>query len=72
METARKETRRVYFEEEGWIDTPVYLREKLGSGASLDGPVIVEEAAASAVAAKGQRITVDDYGNLIIETEVQE
>ena len=54
------------------MDTPVYLREKLGKGAVLDGPVIVEEAAASAVAAKGQRITVDDYGNLIIETEVQE
>ena len=72
VETARKETRRVYFEEEGWIDTPVYLREKLGSGASLDGPVIVEEAAASTVAAKGQRVTVDVYGNLIIETEVQE
>ena len=50
----------------------MYLREKLGSGAVLDGPVIVEEAAASAVVAKGQRITVDDYGNLIIETEVQE
>lgn len=72
VETARKETRRVYFEEEGWIDTPVYLREKLGSGASLEGPVIVEEAAASTVAAKGQRVTVDVYGNLIIETEVQE
>ncbi len=72
VETARKETRRVYFEEEGWTDTPVYLREKLGSGASLEGPVIVEEAAASTVAAKGQRVTVDVYGNLIIETEVQE
>ena len=42
------------------------------SGASLDGPVIVEEAAASTVVAKGQRVTVDVYGNLIIETEVQE
>lgn len=72
VEDAKKEIRKVYFAEDGWMDTPVYLREKLGKGAVLDGPVIVEEAAASAVAAKGQRITVDDYGNLIIETEVQE
>lgn len=72
VEDAKKEIRKVYFAEGGWMDTPVYLREKLGRGAVLDGPVIVEEAAASAVAAKGQRITVDDYGNLIIETEVQE
>ena len=72
VENAEKEIRKVYFAEDGWMDTPVYLREKLGSGAVLDGPVIVEEAAASAVVAKGQRITVDDYGNLIIETEVQE
>lgn len=72
VENAKKEIRKVYFAEDGWMDTPVYLREKLGRGAVLDGPVIVEEAAASAVTAKGQRITVDDYGNLIIETEVQE
>lgn len=72
VENAKKEIRKVYFAEDGWMDTPVYLREKLGRGAVLDGPVIVEEAAASAVAPKGQRITVDDYGNLIIETEVQE
>lgn len=72
VEDAKKEIRKVYFAEDGWMDTPVYLREKLGRGAVLDGPVIVEEAAASAVAAKGQRITVDEYGNLIIETEVQE
>lgn len=38
----------------------------------LEGPVIVEEAAASTVVAKGQKLTVDTYGNLIIETEVQE
>ena len=72
VEDAKKEIRKVYFAEDGWMDTPVYLREKLGRGAVLDGPVIVEEAAASAVAAKGQRITVDDYGTLNTETEVQE
>lgn len=72
LEAACKEIREVYFAEEGWVRTPVYDREKLGSGAVLNGPVIIEEAAASAVALKGQRVTVDRYGNLIIETEVEE
>lgn len=71
-DAALKETRRVYFTEDGWMDTPVYDREKLGSGVKLDGPVIVEETAASAVVAKGQTLSVDKWGNLIIETEVQE
>ncbi len=72
VEETLKETRKVYFTDEGWLDTPIYEREKLGSGAVLEGPVIVEETAASTVAAKGQRLMVDTYGNLIIETEVQE
>lgn len=70
LEAAKKEVRPVYFTEEGWLDTPVYLREKLGSGARLEGPVIVEEEAASTVAGRGQAISVDEYGNLIIETGV--
>ena len=72
VEETLKETRKVYFTDEGWLDTPIYEREKLGSGAVLEGPVIVEETAASTVAAKGQRLMADTYGNLIIETEVQE
>lgn len=72
LETALKEVRKVYFTDDGWLDTPVYDRDRLGSGVSIEGPVIVEEAAAATVVARGQRLSVDIYGNLIIETEVQE
>lgn len=72
VEKAQKEIRKVYFTDDGWMDTPIYDRDDLGSGVVLEGPVIVEEAAASTVVARGQRLTVDTYGNLIIETEVQE
>lgn len=72
LESAKKETRKVYFTDDGWMDTPIYDREKLGSGVILEGPVIVEETAAATVVAKGQRVSVDTYGNLIIETEVQD
>lgn len=69
-EAAKKEVRPVYFTDEGWLDTPVYRREELGSGVVLSGPVIVEEEAASTVAGSGQKISVDCYGNLMIETGV--
>jgi len=72
LEEALKEVRKVYFTDDGWMDTPVYEREKLGSGVMIEGPVIVEEAAAATVVAQGQKLSVDKYGNLIIETEVQE
>ena len=44
----------------------------LGAGAAVSGPAIVEEVTASTVVCPGQSLTVDDYGNLIIETEVRE
>ncbi|WP_026961062.1 hydantoinase/oxoprolinase family protein [Alicyclobacillus herbarius] len=64
------ETRPVYFEESGWIETTVYEREKLGPGFEIQGPAVVEEPSTSALVYPGQRLTVDKYGNLIIHTGV--
>lgn len=71
LEEALLEVRPVLFEKEGWLDTRIYDRAKLGAGAVLEGPVIVEEPTAATVLAKGQRVKVDDYGNLMIETGVR-
>lgn len=70
IESAKKESRQVYFAEEGWLETPIYERTMLGGGAVLKGPAIVEEETASAVVCPGQLLTVDTYGNLIIDMEV--
>ena len=69
--SALKETRRVFFSEDGWLDTPIYDRAKLGWGASAQGPLVVEEPTTATVVCPGQTLTVDRYGNLIVETEVQ-
>ena len=68
---ARKETRRVFFSGDGWLDTPIYDRRKLGSGAVAQGPLVVEEPTTATVVCPGQTLTVDRYGNLIVETEVE-
>ena len=66
---ALKEVRPVYYTEEGWKEANIYDRARLGAGASLAGPAIVEEQSASTVVCPGQKLTVDTFGNLIIEME---
>lgn len=68
---AYKETRPVYFEDSGWVETKVYYRSLFGQGMKISGPAIVEEPSASTVIYPDQSLTVDEYGNLIIETGVE-
>lgn len=69
LEEAKKENRNVYYEEDGWVDTPIYDRDKLPPGEVVQGPAIVEEKAAVTVIYKQQKLYLDDYGNIIIEKE---
>ncbi|AXY25684.1 5-oxoprolinase [Suicoccus acidiformans] len=69
LEDAFVEERSVLFEQKGWLQTKVYDRELLPVGDKLQGPVIVEEAAATTVVYPEQVVYRDKYGNLIIEKE---
>lgn len=69
VEEAKKETRDVYFEQKGWINTPVYDRDKLPPNEVIHGPAVVEEKAAVTVIYEGQQLHLDDFGNIIIEME---
>ncbi|HEX2528231.1 MAG TPA: hydantoinase/oxoprolinase family protein [Geminicoccus sp.] len=53
---------------QGRFDVPVYDRAMLRAGHVVDGPLIVEEPASVSVVCPGQRLTVDDYGHLLIDT----
>jgi N-methylhydantoinase A len=68
-ERALKGTREVDFDELGWQEARIYERDRLPAGAQLDGPAVIEEPAASTVVFPGQRLQVDEYGNLFVETE---
>lgn len=61
--------RDVYFEQLGWVSTPVYDRDLLPTEQVISGPVIIEEKAAVTVVYKSQKIMKDVFGNLIIEKE---
>ncbi len=49
-------------------DAAVYHRDDLAAGQLVRGPAIVEEAASATVLNPGQRLIVDEYGHLILET----
>src|SRR5699024_2336314 len=51
------ETRKVYFEDVGWLDTDIYQRELLQPGIKIDGPTIIEEKQTSTLVYPGQNIT---------------
>lgn len=70
QENALLENRDIYFENKGWIKTPVYLREQMGKNITIQGPAIIEEKQTSTLLYPNQSLTVDKYGNLIIETGV--
>jgi N-methylhydantoinase A len=51
----------------GFVDCPLYDRERLGPGHVLHGPAIVEQMDSTTLVLPGQTATADHYLNLIIE-----
>jgi N-methylhydantoinase A len=68
VKDAYKGDRQAIFDS-GFVKTPTYERDRLPVGATLSGPLIVEEPAATTVVFPGQRLSVDEYGFLHIEEE---
>ena len=64
--------RRLYFDDTGEAGRvcPVYDRSRLGVGRSIVGPAVVEEDYSTTMVYPGQSLTVDDHGNLVIDTGV--
>ena len=66
-EAAPVASRRVYWRANGWIECGIWRRGDLGVGESVAGPAIVEEYGSTTVVPETWRLTVDRYGNLILE-----
>jgi 5-oxoprolinase (ATP-hydrolysing) len=59
--------RRAYFPEAGgFVETPVLDRYALAAGERVDGPAIVEERESTTIVNPGDRLLVDERGNLRI------
>ena len=58
--------RPVWFEQGGWLETPLYVREHLPQGAVFVGPAIVEQLDCTTVIEPGNRVQMDAIGNLVV------
>ena len=66
-EAAAKPGRRVDFDADGLHECAVYERDLLPAGFSVQGPAVVEESSSTTLVHPGQRVTVDEWGNLLID-----
>ncbi len=48
------------------VDAPVYVRDALGVGDTIDGPALVTEDQTTTVVTSGWTVTVDAFGNLVL------
>ena len=53
--------------EDQWQEVPVYRRDDLGAGTTIDGPAIIAEANGTTVIDAGWAGTVNDRGHLLLE-----
>jgi N-methylhydantoinase A len=61
-----KAQRQVHFDT-GWTATPVFARGDLAVGTRLAGPAIIDEMSATTLVPPGWALTVDGFGNLLLE-----
>jgi len=60
-------TRKACFDPaKGFVDTPTFKRPALLAGNRIEGPALIEEHASTTVVLPGDRVEVDDFGNLVI------
>jgi N-methylhydantoinase A len=60
--------RPVYFADAGgFVEAAVFARARLGPGAEIRGPAVVEERESTAVIPPGARASVDAQANLVME-----
>ncbi|MFQ5915027.1 MAG: hydantoinase/oxoprolinase family protein, partial [Nitrospinota bacterium] len=66
-EDALKGARPVYFgDAKGFVETRIYDRTRLGQGASLTGPAVIEQSDTTTVLPPGASGVIDEFQNLIL------
>lgn len=64
--TIDADSRRSVFFDGAFVDCPIYSRDTLGAGMSLEGPAVIEEYGSTTVIQPRQTVKIDAFGNLII------
>lgn len=70
-DVALKSVRKVDFADKGIHDTAIYDGTRLEPGMRFEGPAIVEDPGTTVVVHPGNRVEIDDYGNIHIHLPIQ-
>lgn len=63
-----KSQRKVMLDgDDGFTECPIYERSHFGKGFEFDGPAVIEEEYSTILANRNDHVSVDEYGNLMIE-----
>lgn len=66
-----KGQRRVYFGKDiGFVNCPIYERERIKRGSEVVGPAVIEDPATTIVLYPKHEATVDSIGNLFLKTKI--
>jgi len=64
---ALKGHRQVYMSDtDGFVECPVYDRYRLGAGANINGPAIIEEVESTVVVGPDGKVQADEHNNLLL------
>lgn len=65
-------SRNAFFEHHGEVEATVYAADRLSPGMQFSGPAIVQDEVSSLVLPPGHLLSVDSYGNLIIDLDLDQ
>ncbi|MBI3097245.1 MAG: hydantoinase/oxoprolinase family protein [Planctomycetes bacterium] len=64
---AVKGRRPVYFAGDGFVESKICERSRLGEGEEVEGPAVIEEEISCTVVPPGRTLRLDGWGNLVID-----
>jgi N-methylhydantoinase A len=66
LSKAMKEKRSIYFKDRGFVEVPIYERDRFGCGTKIPGPCLIEETISTALIPEGYVGWVDEFRNIVI------
>jgi len=63
---AMKERRPVYLRDNGFVDIPIYERDRFGCGTKIPGPCLIEEMISTTLIPSGWTGLIDEFKNIVI------
>lgn len=69
LSKSMKEKRPVYFKDKGFVEIPIYERDRFGRETKILGPCLIEETISTALIPEGWLGVIDEFKNIVITSK---